>query len=67
MLPKSEFDKLLLAAVDEGLSILGESSKKAIYFHLERNFGIKKDEIPSKVEVFSEALEQIFRAGRQLH
>jgi hypothetical protein len=63
ILPRNEFDRLLLEAVDEGLCILGESSKQAIYFHLERNFGIKKDEIPSKLEAFSGALEQIFGFG----
>jgi hypothetical protein len=62
-LPQNEFDKLLLAAVEEGLSILGESSKQAIYFHLEQNFGIKRDEIPSKIEAFSVALERIFGFG----
>jgi len=62
-LPRNEFDRLLLEAVDEGLSILGESSKQAIYFHLERSFSIKKDEIPYKLETFSNALEQIFGLG----
>jgi len=59
-LPKDDFDKLLIEAVDEGLASLGESPKQAIYFHLEKNFKIQKREIPSKIETFVDAFEKIF-------
>ena len=62
-MPKNRFDKLLLEAVDEGLSSLGESSKQAIYFHLARSFNIRRNNIPSKIEVFAEAIEKIFGLG----
>ena len=62
-LQERDFDRLLLEAVDEGLATLGESSRQAIYFHLERNFHIKKEEIPSKIEVFVAAIEKIFGLG----
>jgi hypothetical protein len=62
-LPKRDFDKLLMEAVDEGLSALGESSKQAIYFHLEKGFNVAKEEIPDKVEVFAVAIEKIFGLG----
>lgn len=57
------FDKLLLEAVDEGLSSLGESPKQAIYFHLEKSFNIKKQEIPHKIEAFADAVQKIFGLG----
>lgn len=60
---KRDFEKLLLDAVDEGLSSLGESSKQAIYFHLKKSFNIKKKEIPYKTETFAEAIEKIFGLG----
>jgi len=60
------FRKLLLEAVDEGLSSLGDSPKKAIYFHLERNFGIKKQDIPDRIEEFTEAIEKIFGHGARI-
>lgn len=60
---KRDFDKLLLEAVDEGLSSLGESSKQAIYFHLEKSFNIDKQEIPSRVNDFVSAIETIFGLG----
>lgn len=62
-LPERDFDKLLMKAIDEGLSALGESSKQAIYFHLEKGFNVKKEEIPDKVEVFAIAIEKIFGLG----
>jgi len=62
-LTKRYFEKLLLKAVDEGLSSLGETSKQAIYFHLEKSFNIKKQEIPSKIEAFAKAIEKIFGSG----
>lgn len=56
---KRDFEKLLLEAVDEGLSSLGEPSKQAIYFHLEKGFNIKKQEIPYKITTFAKAVEKI--------
>lgn len=60
---KKDFEKLMLEAVDEGLSSLGESSRQAIYFHLERSFDIKREEIPDRVGAFAQAMENIFGAG----
>lgn len=73
---KQEFDEILLEAVDEVLSSLGQSSKQAIYFHLENSFHIKKQEIPDKIDAFASAIEEVFGLGanfleisimRQLH
>lgn len=60
---RSRFDKLLLEAVDEGLSSLGESSKQAIYFHLAKSFNVKRNAIPLEIEAFAEAIEKIFGLG----
>jgi hypothetical protein len=60
---KRDFDKLLLEAVDEGLSSLGQSAKQAIYFHLEEDFNIDKQEIPSRINDFASAIEKIFGLG----
>jgi hypothetical protein len=61
-----EFNKLVLDAVDTGLSSLGDSPKQAIYFYLEKTFKIKRSEIPEKIEEFATALEQIFGHGAKL-
>jgi hypothetical protein len=60
---RPDFEKLLLEAVDAGLTSLGESSKQAIYYHLEKSFNIKKKEIPHNVEAFTCAIEKIFGIG----
>jgi len=62
-LSRSRFDKLLLEAVDEGLSSLGESSKQAIYFHLAKSFNVKRNAIPFEIVAFAEAIEKIFGLG----
>lgn len=55
--------KILLEAVEEGLSSLGDSPKQAIFFHLETSFEISKDNIPANMTEFSKALEKIFGPG----
>ncbi|MDH5450178.1 MAG: hypothetical protein OEX77_04635 [Candidatus Bathyarchaeota archaeon] len=62
-MPKHSFEGLLLNAIDEGLSALGESPKRVVYFYLEKKFNINRREIPDKIEDFVEALEKIFGLG----
>jgi hypothetical protein len=57
------FEQILLEAIDEALSSLGESVKKSIYFYVENSFNIKRQEIPQKIGAFSKALERIFGPG----
>jgi len=54
---------MLLSAVEEGLSTLGDSPKQAILYHLEAHFKIKKDNIPTNLTEFAKALEKIFGPG----
>lgn len=60
---RKDFEKLMLEAVDEGLSALGESSRQAIYFHLDKSFDIKREQIPDRLNAFAQAIENIFGAG----
>jgi hypothetical protein len=57
---EKKFSLILLDSIDEALSSLGENSKKIIYFHLETKFGIPRQDIPKRVNDFSEAIEKIF-------
>ena len=41
-----DFEKLLMEAVDEGLKSLGESGRRMVFFHLEKSYSIKKQDIP---------------------
>jgi len=55
--------KILLEAIEESLSSLGDSPKQAIFFHLEKSFKIKKDSIPANLTEFAKALEKVFGPG----
>lgn len=60
---QNRFRQILLSAVDEGLSSLGDSPKEAIFFHLEHSFKIKRENIPANLTQFEEALQRIFGPG----
>jgi hypothetical protein len=60
---QNDFGKILLSAVEEGFSSLGESSKQAIFFHLEASFRVKKESIPKNLSGFRDALEGLFGPG----
>lgn len=62
-LRNDSFDELLLEAVDEGLSSLGDSAKQVIYFYLEKTFKIDRRNIPHKIEEFADAIEKFFGPG----
>lgn len=59
----TKFDKLLQSAVDDSLATLGESVKQAIYFHIEKQFNVPKNNVSEALEDFQLGLEKIFGAG----
>jgi hypothetical protein len=63
---KDNFEKLLIEAVDNVFSSLGDSCKQALYFHLKHGYDITKQEIPQRIEDFADALEEIFGLGAKL-
>jgi hypothetical protein len=60
---EQKFDKFLMEAIDEALCSLGEPVKNAVYLHLQNDFGIEKEDIPGKVEEFSNIIHKIFGLG----
>ncbi|MEM2896552.1 MAG: hypothetical protein QW265_05800 [Candidatus Bathyarchaeia archaeon] len=42
----------MLESIDEGFLKLGESVKHAVYWHIEKSYGIKREEIPKSL-IFS--------------
>ncbi len=60
MISPRRFREILLEAVDYGLAVLGEGVRQAIYGHIERNYAIRREEIPEHLETFHEALKEIF-------
>jgi hypothetical protein len=62
-LRKEQFNKYLIEAIEETLTSLGEPVKNALYFNLESNFGISKEDIPLKISDFSSILHKLFGLG----
>jgi hypothetical protein len=60
------FEEDLLEAIDEGFSLLGESPKQAVYFHLEKTFQMNRLDIPYRIEEFTDAIEKIFGTGAKI-
>jgi len=63
MTAESTLEKRIMQCVDDGLKVLGDSGKKAIYYYLEKSFGLKRKEIPKKPEIFRKGL--IFMFGEE--
>ncbi len=63
---KATFESALIFAVDECFSSLGQAVKQAIYQHLETAHGIRKEEIPFKIEAFISSLEETFGPAAKL-
>ena len=59
MAAPSEMRKVLLQAVDDGLSVPGDIVKAAIYDRIEKSYRLKREEIPEKLEAFHRALEDL--------
>jgi len=57
------FHKVLLEAIEEALSSLGEPVEEKIFCTLEKSFGIRRSEIPCRIYDFASALEKIFGLG----
>jgi hypothetical protein len=60
-----KFDKLLIEAIDEVLSSLGEPVKNHLYVRLEDDFSITRNDIPRQMEEFSSFLFRIFGSSAQ--
>lgn len=57
------FAEKLREAIDEALLALGNSPRDAIYYHLEKKFNVKRENIHEQIEEFTRALESIFGPG----
>jgi len=60
------FEKTILEAIDEGFFFFGESCKEDIYTHLENYYELERNDIPYKIEHFSNALHQCFGVGAKI-
>jgi hypothetical protein len=54
-----DVEQRILQYVDEALGTLGKGGRKALLIHLEKSAGIKRKEIPTNPEMFSNELNLI--------
>jgi hypothetical protein len=53
----AEVRDILIEDIDYGLNVLGEIVRQTIYGLIEKDYGLKRAEIPERLEVFHKALE----------
>ena len=64
---KEEFKKLISQTIDENLKqIFRETATNIIYQFLEKNYSLKREEIPEKLEIFMEGMQEFFRSGSRM-
>ncbi len=63
---QDKLDNTILEAVDESLALFGDSVRKNIYLRLQNDYCIEKQHIPSKINEFTLAIEEIFGTGAKL-
>lgn len=56
-------DKVILEVIDRGLAALGESPKHALWYCLEKDFKLTRQNIPRNLEVFEKSLQGFFGLG----
>ena len=63
---KGNFEDIFLEAVDESLSIIGESAKNTVYAYLKNTFKMNRQEIPHRMDEYVTAIENIFGTGAKI-
>lgn len=58
---KRKFNVLLLSEIDESMNqFFGGDIANTVYYYLEKNYSLKREDIPEKPNLFSKALESMF-------
>jgi len=64
MISEKEFNALLLCAIDDGLKqIFKKAAMKTIYSYLDKQYSLKREDIPEKLDIFIQGLENFFESG----
>ncbi|MBI2184293.1 MAG: hypothetical protein HYU39_04955 [Thaumarchaeota archaeon] len=62
-LERKAFNKIVVEAINEGLSSLGEPFREVVLFHVRKFSGISDEDLPDRLDQFHQALFAIFGAG----
>ena len=59
-----KYENLLNKAVDKALNrVFGSTATDIIYSHLEDNYSLRKEEIATKLDIFSHAMQEYLNSG----
>ncbi len=64
--PSRDFQKTVYESIDKTLSALGEQIKNCFYTALEKNYGIKRQEVGLKTTTFTAAIENLFGSSAKI-
>lgn len=56
-------EDLVMRMLEDGLNSLGENVGKVILHHIEERYSLKRDQMPRNLDIFTEALREIFGEG----
>ena len=62
----AELDGTLLQAVDDGLLVLGQGLRMAIYKRIESTYQVRREDIPDKLLTFHRALQDLLGSGAKM-
>jgi KaiC/GvpD/RAD55 family RecA-like ATPase len=63
---RTNVEEAMLDAIDRGLLALGKVVRDTIYDRFDRMYQLRREEIPTKLDAFHEALQTMFGAGAKV-
>ncbi len=58
-----DFEAAVGACVDKGMTLLGQGTKEAVYWHIEHAFGLKREDAARRPADFWKAVDSLFGSG----
>ncbi len=55
--------ELFLESLDRALDTFGTSVRVVVYYELRKSHGVKREDVPQKLDLFVQTIEWIFGAG----
>lgn len=65
VMPEMDFEKSLEKCVDKSLAFLGDSGKKALFWHLKTEYGVTPEQICKDPSRLTDCLEKFFGPGEK--
>jgi hypothetical protein len=61
-----DFSNRIVKAVDEGLTVLGQTAAQVIYHYLYTRFQIQPEDVPENLHLFHDALQAMLGEGSRV-